>query len=812
MHVRRCSFAVVLATTILHATNTRGADCELQRRMIAAASDRMIYATLASERSRVGRWEVPVSESLKTYRLALGLEEWRGYSSDGTRAAYLDPDQPDAAREQRDALGPQHPYLAEWSTNQARIADACSRVQDVCTDLPAVTGTYEPAVQALAEADVRYQTALAHLSALQLDAAYGLFKDIAARQGDPWRVQAAYKALRIVLDRSRPARAADDKRTDAEIAYFKTLAQEFDAILSEKAFARIHGWVRRQQDVLAYNTLDENLLAGQLVQIARRAVGPNVVDDARAGSIADMASDLAYFIWPEINDPAGWWLRDQPIHHTYSEATRRAARRDAFIDWLQADVAAITSQSRTWRQSADYWRRPAAVDDPVPEHAWKQWIVTGQAIWLRPYARRVLPNEQAVQTLRGLVDEAAAHLRACTLSNDWAAAYPALIEGAVRVFSASGRVEEAVKILEQADELPPEHREYIRRAAQQLDMRRGRVDGARLWIKLASSSTSVVDLLLASNLATFTRTAINFRRVIEQDYGLREYGGIDDRGDFDGYAEIRSILDILPVRALLDFARAPRMDDDLKAAVIRTAWLRAWLLGKEDLLAEATTMLRATHPSLVRDLVAVEAASSASEKDHARLLLVLRNPGFNLQVSVRHAPYGPRSNQQAPHVMDRMYFSDGNWWCSYRSPDLRAQLKRHLLDRATIWIDGSTSRTTASWNYLGWIEILGQANADEVGRLAAVGNGVAFLSQKAIAWAHETSWLERRLGLDDGVAEALHLAVRTSRWSCAREAPHGVHSRAAFQLLHRYYADTPWAKQTKYWYDYPSTQWLSGVP
>ena len=52
---------------------------------------------------------------------------------------------------------------------------------------------------------------------------------------------------------------------------------------------------------------------------------------------------------------------------------------------------------------------------------------------------------------------------------------------------------------------------------------------------------------------------------------------------------------------------------------------------------------------------------------------------------------------------------------------------------------------------------------------------------------------------DPRVPEALHLAVRATRVGCT-DVGSSAESKAAFQLLHRQYPQSEWAKNTKYYF------------
>ena len=80
----------------------------------------------------------------------------------------------------------------------------------------------------------------------------------------------------------------------------------------------------------------------------------------------------------------------------------------------------------------------------------------------------------------------------------------------------------------------------------------------------------------------------------------------------------------------------------------------------------------------------------------------------------------------------------------------------------------------------------------QIQELKTIETGPNHLSAQAIQWAREAPE-------DPRVPEALHHAVRTTRFGCVDEATTDF-SKAAFQLLHRRYPKSEWAKKTKYWF------------
>jgi hypothetical protein len=76
--------------------------------------------------------------------------------------------------------------------------------------------------------------------------------------------------------------------------------------------------------------------------------------------------------------------------------------------------------------------------------------------------------------------------------------------------------------------------------------------------------------------------------------------------------------------------------------------------------------------------------------------------------------------------------------------------------------------------------------------LQALGVAPNYLCRIAIEWTEKNPD-------DPRSPEALHLAVRSTRYGCTDDQT-GRWSKAAYDLLHRKYPNTTWARNTKYWF------------
>ena len=76
--------------------------------------------------------------------------------------------------------------------------------------------------------------------------------------------------------------------------------------------------------------------------------------------------------------------------------------------------------------------------------------------------------------------------------------------------------------------------------------------------------------------------------------------------------------------------------------------------------------------------------------------------------------------------------------------------------------------------------------------LIASGAGPNYLAGEVLKWAKENPD-------DPRVPEALHFAVRSTRYGCSNNQTTQL-SKQAFEVLHKQYPNSKWTKQTPYWY------------
>jgi hypothetical protein len=131
-----------------------------------------------------------------------------------------------------------------------------------------------------------------------------------------------------------------------------------------------------------------------------------------------------------------------------------------------------------------------------------------------------------------------------------------------------------------------------------------------------------------------------------------------------------------------------------------------------------------------------------------------------------------------------------NWWCSF-APSPNTGLPGYYrnasimgLPLSQLYQDGTPE-----------VQFLSPGERERAHRewagLAKLATAPDYLAAQTIGWVKSNPG-------DPRAAEALHLAVRATRYGCSEQKT--PFSKQAFELLHKQYPDSEWARKTKYWY------------
>jgi hypothetical protein len=232
---------------------------------------------------------------------------------------------------------------------------------------------------------------------------------------------------------------------------------------------------------------------------------------------------------------------------------------------------------------------------------------------------------------------------------------------------------------------------------------------------------------------------------------------------------------------LKDAARGDILPNNLRAEVAKAAWVRAVLVGDETNAREIAPVLQRMWPQLQKPLDGYLQAGDSGERRFAAVWLMLKFPGMR----PHFAPGYGRLTE-----LGRMDHSGDNWWCAGSPEPENLAIPGHSVFQLSGPLNTVYSTGEPGAQFLS----AAQKNKarEEWLAISKVPAAPDYLTTQTVDWAQSHRD-------DPRVPEALHLAVQATRYGCASTET-GRHSEQAFQLLHRNYPDSEWARKTKYWY------------
>jgi hypothetical protein len=300
---------------------------------------------------------------------------------------------------------------------------------------------------------------------------------------------------------------------------------------------------------------------------------------------------------------------------------------------------------------------------------------------------------------------------------------------------------------------------------------RGDIDAARQWADqaLADPQSDSTRNLLRAERQAMARDWTEFLRYSTRRPVAVDYGDGNPDQPFGPNTPAKAVaLDtdsvepmnrMVPLALWSDAASNTWIPAELQADIAQSGWVRALVLEDRDSARAFAMRLAQLRPDLAAGMRAYLAETDPQAAKFAAVFLMLHDPGFSPEL---RAGLGR---------LDRITKLDeyrDNWW-TLRSP--ASVVSAPFLsdqDRAE-----------------------GARQAEQLRSTAA--NSVNYLCAIAIAWAKAHPNAPR-------IPEALHLLVRATHFGNSADKSSTPYSKEAFYLLHRRYPDSPWTKQTKYWY------------
>ncbi len=322
----------------------------------------------------------------------------------------------------------------------------------------------------------------------------------------------------------------------------------------------------------------------------------------------------------------------------------------------------------------------------------------------------------------------------------------------------------------------------------------GRKDDARKQLDalLAAQGASLVPSALNAFLALRMKVARNLDELLK--YATRAPSAIsfDEDGrelplDKDeGSDEVKNsprlraawdadatqvLNEMMPLGVLKEAAMSKTLPAHLRRDLAIATWVRAALLDDEQTATTLAPAVTSLAPELKAEVAAYVAATDAPSKKFAAIYLILKYPGARPAVD---------SSMGRLTDFSKIDIYRDNWWCAYgqkpaTGDDTATKKPKEQISAPDFLTAEQKAAAAAEWT-----------------QLMALGTGPNYLCAQAVKWAALTP-------ADPRAPEALHLAVRSTRYGCTNEQT-GKLSKQAYDLLHQKYPKSEWAQKTKYWF------------
>jgi len=418
--------------------------------------------------------------------------------------------------------------------------------------------------------------------------------------------------------------------------------------------------------------------------------------------------------------------------------TEDAAKLESATEIMQAD------------DLSDWINNLQSSGDKAKTHALARWQATHSEAWLIAALSKAEGKAGNNDSLIAAAQTVPASSRA----------FASARFHAIRLLDESGKTTEARRLV---DQVLKDHRAQLDQSAINL------LIGQRL-----SMATTLTDFLSNAPRIPAALSWNDDGREVPADAAPEETKTITGKPFFDEDAA-QIINRQFPLSFLQQAATAPQLPENLRRDMAQAAFIRAVILDDLKAADALAPTLKELLPAVSSQLEDFEKETRPDAKEFAAVYLWLKTPGMEPIVDEgigREIPLNERDTYR------------DNWWCS------AAYSNTSNPDETKSESKPFTARALKSPRFL--TPQLLATGMKEFETISAIGSAPNYLCQQVINWANKNP-------SDPRVAEALHLAVTTTRHGCT-DANSGRWSKAAFDLLHRKYGNTSWAKKTPYWF------------
>jgi len=235
----------------------------------------------------------------------------------------------------------------------------------------------------------------------------------------------------------------------------------------------------------------------------------------------------------------------------------------------------------------------------------------------------------------------------------------------------------------------------------------------------------------------------------------------------------------VPLGYFVQVAKSSNLPENLRRNMAPAAWARAAFLGEFKLAASVADAAMAAQPELRPYIEAYLRAGTTQEQKFAAVFAVLHFPGLRPFVDdsyPRTTPFGKIDDYR------------DNWWCKDVGESNQSNFNK---SNGTSWRENAEANPIVS--FPAFLDTGEKDRATKEWReVRSFGIASRYLPRIVAEWATQHPD-------DPRVPEALHLAVRATRYGCDDGKPNNL-SQAAFTILHKNYPRSEWAKKTPFWF------------
>jgi hypothetical protein len=388
-----------------------------------------------------------------------------------------------------------------------------------------------------------------------------------------------------------------------------------------------------------------------------------------------------------------------------------------------------------------------AMQESAAPHALQRWEQSKSVVWL----------VAAMTNAKGNESKAADLMTAAGRVEHSSPGFPSLAFHTARLLTESGRSDAARAYL---DDLLTSDRRYLDASA--------------------ANQLMAARMMLAQNLDQFLQNAQRKPAGYSDDSDGREIPE-DEKEAADTAKDHEILFDLdaanifnkaMPAAIMKDAARSNLLARNLKRDIAQAAFMRAALIDDHESALLAAPILEGFYPELKEFLGAYQRATTPDARRFAAAFMALKFPGLR--------PFVSTGVGRTTVVTEIDSYRD-NYWCAEPPPPLGGAPSED---------EPAKPKPITAPEFLKPSQTLA---ARQFAALQALGAAPNFLCRTAIDWTEKNP-------NDPRSPEALHLAVRSTRYGCTDKET-GRLSKAAFDLLHRRYPNTKWANATKYWFN-----------